>query len=63
MADFDSMVTAWSFIQNIYEATECPSVQAKICLMPLMLLDSCKITDGYYVKLLCNHKKIELRHK
>ena len=45
--DFDgSIVTAWSFIRNIYEANECPSVEANICLMPLMLLDSCKITDG-----------------
>ena len=46
MADFDSMVTALSFIRHIYEANECPSVEAKICLMPLMLLDSCKTTDG-----------------
>ena len=45
MADFDSMVTVLSFIRHIYEANACPSVVAKICLMPLMLLDSCKPTD------------------
>ena len=46
LADFDSMVTALSFIRHIYEANECPSSEAKIFLMPLMLLDSCKTTDG-----------------
>ena len=46
MADFDSMGTALSFIRHIYEANECPSVEIKICLMPLMLLYSCKTTDG-----------------
>ena len=39
MADFESMVPALSFIWHIYEANECPSVEAKICLMPLLLLD------------------------
>ena len=39
MADFDSIVTALSFIRHIYEANECPSVEAKICLMLLMLLN------------------------
>ena len=46
MVDLDSMVTALTFIRHICEANECPSVEANLCLMPLMLLDSCKTTDG-----------------
>ena len=46
MADFDSMVKAFSFIRHICETNECPSVEAKICLLRLMLLNSCKTTDG-----------------
>ena len=46
MSNFVSMVTAWSFTWNIYEANEYPSAEAKTRLMPLMLRDSCTLTDG-----------------
>ena len=39
------LISAWSFIRNSYEANECPSVEAKIRLKP-MLFDSCPLTDG-----------------
>ena len=44
MVDFVSIVRAWSFYRNMYEATRFPSLEAKICFP--ILLDSCTLTCG-----------------
>ena len=44
MVNFVSIVIAWSFFRNMYEATRFPSMEANIRFP--MLLDSCTLTCG-----------------